>query len=302
MNTPSEARSRWSLLHGGEPAVVPSSGWAAAMTTLTALAIAFLAVLTLAAGLAANRLAESWRTDLAGSATIRIPGPKDQLEAQITAVLVVLGTTPGIGDAHLLTDTEHEALLRPWLGAGDWLADLPVPRLIALDLEGPGPDAAALQGRLDAAAPGAVYDSHAVWREPLVRAATALQRLTWVATGLVALAAAALVALAARATLAGNAEVVRVIRLIGGEDSFIESAFVRRLTARAALGGLAGALLGCGALALMPELAPGTSLAVSLGPGGAGWAALAIGVPAATGVIAWATARHSVRLLLRQML
>ncbi len=125
--------------------------------------------------------------------------------------------------------------------------------------------------------------------------------MTWIATGLVALAAAALVALAARATLAGNAEVVRVIRLIGGEDRFIEGAFVRRLTARAASGGLVGALLGCGSLALMPELAPGTALAVSLGPDGAGWAGLAIGVPAAAGVIAWATARHSVRLLLRQM-
>jgi cell division transport system permease protein len=158
-----------------------------------------------------------------------------------------------------------------------------------------------MQARLDAAAPGAVYDDHALWRQPLIRAATALRRLAWLATALIALAAAGMVALAARSTLAVNAEVVRVIRLIGGEDRFIENAFVRRLAARAALGGLAGAVLGAAALALMPELAPGTALALSLGPDPADLATLLLAVPAVAAMIAWATARHSVRLMLRQM-
>jgi hypothetical protein len=54
-------------------------------------------------------------------------------------------------------------------------------------------------------------------------------------------------------------------------------------------------------LALLPELAPGTPLALSLGPDSPGVAALLLGVPAAAALIAWATARHSVRLMLRQM-
>jgi len=93
-----------------------------------------------------------------------------------------------------------------------------------------------------------------------------------------------MVALAVRVTLVGNAEVVRVLRLIGGDEHFIEAAFVRRLAGRAALGGTAGALLGAASVALMPELAPGTALALSLGPGPAGWAALRLGVPAAAAV------------------
>ena len=291
---------RRALGGGGEPPVVPRSGWAAALITLAAMAMSFLAILTLAAGMAADRLAQSWRSDLAGVATVRVTAPPEAMEARITDALVVLGGASGIVAARVLSDAEHQALLEPWLGAGDWLADLPVPRLIEVEIAGDGPDPAALQAQLDQAAPGALYDGNAAWRGPLLRAATALKRLAWAATALVALAAAGMVALAARATLAGNAEVVRVIRLIGGEDGFIEGAFVRRLTARAALGGLAGALIGCGALALMPELAPGTALAVSLGPDREGWAVLLAGVPAAIALIAWATARHSVRLLLRQ--
>ena len=289
------------LRRGDDPPIVPRSGWAAALTALTALAMSYLAVLTLSAGIAAERLAETWGSELAGVATVRISAPADALEARVTAALAVLSTAPGVADARLLSDAEHLLLLEPWLGAGDWLDDLPVPRLIEVRIDAPGPDATTLQAQLDATAPGAVYDDHALWRGPLVRAATALRRLAWFATALIALAAAGMVALAARSTLAGNAEVVRVVRLIGGEDRFIENAFVRRLAARAALGGLAGAALGGASVALMPELAPGTPLALSLGPGPAGWAILLLAVPAAAAAIAWATARHSVRLLLRQM-
>lgn len=286
---------------GDDPPIVPRSGWAAALTALTALAMSFLAVLTLSAGIAANRLAENWRTELAGVATVRISAPREMLEARVTAALTVLATAPGIADARLLSDAEHLALLSPWLGAGDWLEDLPVPRLIEVRIEQQEPDPAAIQARLDAAAPGAVYDDHALWRQPLVRAATALRHLAWFATALIALAAAGMVALATRSTLAGNAELVRVIRLIGGEDRFIENAFVQRLATRTALGGLAGAALGAASLALMPDLAPGTALALSLGPDPATLAVLLVAVPVVVAMIAWATARHSVRLMLRQM-
>jgi cell division transport system permease protein len=301
MNNDWKSRLPAFLRGGDDPEIVPRSGWAAALTALTALAMSYLAVLTLSAGVAAERMAESWRSEQAGVATVRISVAPDVLEARVTATMAVLATVPEIIDARLLSDAEHLFLLEPWLGAGDWLADLPVPRLIEVRIDRSGPDPAGLQAQLDAAAPGAVYDDHALWGRPLARAATALRRLAWLATMLIALAAAGTVALAARSTLAGNAEVVRVVRLIGGDESFIENAFVCRLAARAALGGLAGAALGAASLALMPELAPGTPLALSLGPSPAGWAILLLAVPAVAALIAWATARHAVRLLLRRM-
>ena len=304
MNGPRKSRlpRSWSIIGwGNDSPIVPSSGWAAALTALTALAMSFLAVLTLSAGIAADRLAENWRSELTGVATVRISVPHDEMEARVTAALTVLATAPGISEVRLLSDAEHLRLLEPWLGAGDWLDDLPVPRLIEVRIEGQEPDRAVLQARLDATAPGAVYDNHALLRQPLTRAAAALRRLAWFASALIALAAAGMVALAARSTLAGNAEVVQVIRLVGGEDKFIENAFVRRLTARAALGGLAGSALGIASVAFLPELAPGTALAPALAPSPAGLAILLFAVPAVAALIAWATASHSIRLMLRQM-
>ena len=104
-----------------EPPIVPRSGAAAALTTLAALAMSFLAVLAVAAGLAADRLAASWRSDLGGAATVRVIAPKAEMEARITDALVVLSAAPGVASARLLTDAELQALIEPWLGQGDWL-------------------------------------------------------------------------------------------------------------------------------------------------------------------------------------
>lgn len=286
---------------GEVPAIVPTTGWTAPLTTLTAAVMAFLAVLTLAAGLASDRLAREWRTDLAGVATVRLAAPADVREARIRAVVEVLRTTPGIAEVRVLDEAEQTALLTPWLGQDINLADLPAPQLIDVALEGGGPDREALQGRLDATVPGAVYDDHATWRAPLADAARALGRLAWVATALTVAAAAAMIALAARMTLSANREVVAIVRLIGGEDSFIARAFVTRLTLRAWAGATVGALAGALAIAMMPSVDGSSGLNVSLTPSPAGWIVLVVAVPLASGLIAWAAARITVHLTLARM-
>jgi cell division transport system permease protein len=261
----------------------------------------FLAVLTLAAGLAAVRLADEWRADLAGVATVRVaPGGGDPGE-RIAAVVEVLRTTPGIASARVLDEAEQAALLEPWLGDGAAFEGLPSPRLIDVRIEGGGPDAAALQSRLDLTVEGAVYDDHAAWREPLSRAASALTGLAFGATALVLATAGAMIAYAARATLAANRQVIEVVRLIGGEDRFISAVFVRRLALRAAIGGFAGAAIGCGILALLPAIRVEAGIGLSLQPSAAEWAMLGIGLPLAATAVAWIAARAAVRLALRRM-
>lgn len=262
--------------------------------------MSFLAVLTLAAGLAAIELAAEWRADLAGIATVRV-ATGEGMEDRLRAVLEVLRTTPGIAAARVLSDAEQVALLTPWLGDTAILAELPQPRLIDVTLAGDGPDPSALQGRLDLTVRGAVYDDHAAWRGPLVAAAQGLTGLAFAATALVLATAAVMIGFAARATLAANRQAIEVVRLIGAEDRFISAAFVRRLARRAALGGFLGAALGCGALALLPRIEVEAGLAVALRPQGAGWAALGLGVPLAGALIAWAAARITVRLALARM-
>ena len=51
---------------------------------------------------------------------------------------------------------------------------------------------------------------------------------------------AAMITLAANAALATNAQVIRVLRLIGARDTYIARAFVRRFTLRALSGAAVG--------------------------------------------------------------
>lgn len=289
------------LRSAGRPRLLPRSDWSAALTAWVTAAMSFLAVLALAAGMAATELAEEWRAELAGVATVRVSPGAGDVDARIAAVAEVLRTTPGIAGIRPLTDAEQAALLEPWLGDAAALAGLPVPRLIEVELAGEGPDAVALQNRLNLTVEGAVYDDHAAWREPLADAAAWLTWIAFAATALVLTTTGATIAWASRATLAANRHVIEVVRLIGAEDGFISAAFVNRLAFRAAAGGAIGALLACAALALVPPVGAGAGFGLALGPGPAGWALLGLGVPAACALVAWIAARGAVRLALKRL-
>lgn len=251
--------------------VVPPSGYTAQLTLFVAGAMAFLAVFALALSLASGRLADRWASELAGAATLRINAPAEQLAAQTEAALTVLAQTPGVASARALSAEEQVALLSPWFGPDLPLDTLPVPQLIEIVEGAPGLDAAGLRLRLGAEVPGAVLDDHSRWREPLVDAATSLRRLGWVSILLIGGATAAMITLAANASLAANAQIIEVLRLVGARDRFIASAFVRRFTYRAFFGSLVGVLFGMTGVLLLPEAAEEGGFLTGLGFQGGGW-------------------------------
>lgn len=286
--------------------ILPRSGWTAPLITLIAAGMAFLGVLVVAATLAAGNLADAWRSDLAGVATVRVSGLEGDVAGRVKAVLEVLRTTPGIAGARPLSDDEQSALIAPWLGDDAGLAELAAPRLIDVVLDGDGPDPAALQARLDLTVVGSVYDDHAAWRRPLIAAAHALERTALLALLLVLTTTVAMIAFAARATLMANRDVIRTVRLLGAEDTFLLGSYVRVLSQRAAIGGAAGTLAAVAALLVLPEVEIGSEpggvgLSAAVAPGWAGWLIMVPGVPLVGTVVTWITARLAVRTVLRQL-
>jgi len=251
--------------------VVPPTGYTAHLTLFVSGAMAFLAVFALALSLASGRLADRWATELAGAATLRINAPAEQRAAQTQAALAVLRQTPGVAEARALTSEEQAALLSPWFGPDLPLDTLPVPQLIEILGGEPGMDAAGLRLRLGAEVPGAVLDDHTRWRAPLVDAAMSLRRLGWVAILLIGGATAAMITLAANASLAANAQIIEVLRLIGAPDSFIARAFVRRFTLGAFFGAVVGVLFGMTGVLLLPEASDEGGFLTGLGFQGLGW-------------------------------
>ena len=250
--------------------VVPPSGFTAALTLISAAAMAFLAVFAMALANASGDLATRWEAELQGTATVRIAAPDGEAEAQAETVLAALKQTPGIGNARLVDATEQQALLAPWFGEGVPLDKLRLPVLIEVTETGEGPDVIGLTNRLAAEAPGAVYDSHGRWRMPLIEAASRLRGLGLTALLMIGVVTSVTIALAASSALSANGQIIDVLRLVGARDGWITRAFVRRFTLRAFLGALAGTIGGAMAVAALPDGAE-TGVLSGLGFQGLDW-------------------------------
>lgn len=250
---------------------VPPTGFTARLTLLSSAAMAFLAVFALALSLATGRLADRWASELAQTSTLRISAPEGQIAAQTAAALRVLETTPGVATARALTSDEQRDLLAPWFGPDLPIETLPVPQLIEVTQDSTGYDVAGLRARLQAEVPGAVLDDHTRWREPLVDAASRLRLLGFVSMMLIAGATAAMITLAANAALAANAQVIRVMRLVGAKDIYIARAFVRRFTLRALGGAALGTLLGAFCVLMLPRTDAAGGFLTGLGFQGGHW-------------------------------
>jgi cell division transport system permease protein len=121
--------------------------------------------------------------------------------------------------------------------------------------------------------------------------------------GLLAATTAAAVWLAARSALGSNRETVEIIHLLGGTDGQIARIFQRSIGLDAALGGLAGLLLGLATIMLLGRQFArlGSGMVAGGSFGGADWAMLAA-MPLLGVVLAMLTARLTVLSALRRML
>ncbi len=250
--------------------VVPSSGFTAWLSLVSAAAMAFLAVFSMALAFAAGDLADRWEAELSGTATVRITAAAEDIESEAKAVLTALSQTPGIISARRLDVEEQLALLAPWFGDRLPVEQLRLPVLIEVTETAEGPDRTGLEQRLLGEAPGAVYDSHGTWRTPLIEAARGLRSLAVAALAVIALVTGVMVALAASTALAANAQVVDVLRLVGARDGWISRAFVLRFTLRAVAGAVVGTLVAMSVVALIPTGAE-TGVLSGLGFQGADW-------------------------------
>ncbi len=280
--------------------VVPPSGPTAWLTTFTAGAMTFLCVFALALSLASGRLANRWSEALAKTATIRLSAPAEQVQIQTDAILATLATTPGIASYRLIGDDETRALLEPWFGPGLPVEALPLPRLIEVVEADPPYDSGGLRQRLAAEAPGALLDDHTRWRRPLAEAAARIRLLGVLSIALIGAAMAAMITLAARAALATNAEVIRVLRLVGAKDSYIARAFVRRFTLRTLAGAAVGAAAGLIGVAALPATDAAGGFLTGLGFTGAAWL-WPLALPPLAAVVAFLATRRAAFQKLREL-
>ncbi len=215
--------------------------------------LCFFACLTALAVLSADRAARGWRTDLQGSATVLVrPKGDETAETAAARAAEALAGIPGVDEAAALEKAKAEALLRPWLGAGDLPEDLPIPRLVTVELTKASPASAAdLERALTAAGIDATVDDHSLWVRDIVRAGLWARGAALAVFVLMTAAAGAVIAFATRAGLAARRDAIEVLHTAGAEDRYIAGLFQVRFARMAAVAGLfaavAAAMIGAAA-------------------------------------------------------
>lgn len=243
-----EAEDRRRAPRGGS--IVPSGTVAGAALVAVVAIMTFLAGLTIGGVAAVRNVASEWTSDIARETTIQIkPGDGLDVEAALEKARGVAQATPGVAGSRVMDQRETAALLEPWLGTGLDLSNLPVPRLVIVEL---APDAGpqtieALRAALASQVPSASFDDHRQWTQRLSSTARLVVAGGLAVLALVAAATVLCVVFATRAAVDAGRSIVEVLHFVGARDSFIAAEFQRHFLNVGLLGGAIG---GAGAMAV----------------------------------------------------
>lgn len=215
--------------------------------------LCFLACLMALTVLATNRAVKGWSDQLNSQATIIVrPRANETPDLAAARAAEALAGVPGVTEARALEREKAEALVEPWLGDITDLEDLPIPRLVAVDLDNESPaSSATLAAALKARGIDGIVDDHSIWTRDIARSAGVLR---WVCGGvfiLITASAGAIVAFATRAGLLARREVVEVLHLTGAENLYIARLFQARFAQLAAWAGALGAIGAAGVGAIL---------------------------------------------------
>jgi cell division transport system permease protein len=259
--------------------------------------LGFFSALLLFLAIFLGGVARNWEEGARNRMTIELPppgrpGPAADARAQEwrDQAAAALDGLAGIAALRLVPRREAERLIEPHLGA--LAVGMPLPVLIDVQAKpGEAPSRAEIERRLAQVLPEANLVDHGAALSELGALARAAQRIAGLGLLLAAAGGAAAVALATGGAIAGAAQTVELLHLMGAERGFVARAFAARAIRQAGLGAAAGTAL---ALVLLAVVAlwvtpPPTALLPAQGMPILGWLAVAT-TPLFAAAIAAATA------------
>ena len=251
-------------LRSSGPVVPPGSVTGRSLTLVIAI-MCFLACLTAGAVWMIKQSADAWLKDIASEVTVQVePREKTDTDKSVLDVVTFMERQKGIAAAKPLSLEDSAGLLEPWLGSSDALKALPVPRLIAIELDRSNPpDLAEISAALQRDFTGVALDDHRRWQQQ-IRAVTGSFALGGIAIFLlVAAATTAVIVSATKSAMASNKDIVEVLHFVGATDKFIAREFEKHFLRLGIKAGIVGALAAMAVFLTMPaimELLGGSSV------------------------------------------
>jgi cell division transport system permease protein len=234
--------------------IVPSASIAGHALTVVIAIMSFLACLTLGAVYMVNQSANAWVNDISSEITVELdPVNTADIEKKMTLVSLFLAKQKGVTRVKPLTAEDSAELLEPWLGTSSALQALPIPRLIAVEIDRSNPpDIQVIKTALTQNFEGVTLDDHRRWQAE-IRTLTRSAALAGLAVlSLVAVATIAVIVSATRSAMASNREIIEVLHFVGANERFISREFERHFLGLGVRAGLMGAVAAAIAFLLLP--------------------------------------------------
>lgn len=294
-----------SVSTGRQRSIVPADTIAGRALIAVIGIMTFLAALTIGAVIVVRDAAGEWQAAVSQELTIQVlPVEGRDVEADVKKAAESAAAAPGVRAVRIYSKEQSAELIAPWLANGLSLAELPVPRLIAVRIAAPELDEhEALRAALRTV-PGVRLDDHRGWIERMRVMGRGAMVVGMAVLALVITATVLSVAFATRGAMASNRPTIEVLHLVGAKEGFIASQFQWHFLLLGLKGGAVG---GVAAMALFAaarlfgepymRLADGIGVAalvprVAIGP--AGYAGI-IGLVILIAVVTAASSRVTVR-------
>jgi len=267
---------------------------------LLVMVLVFIGALAITVNAYIGALLDNWNKSVTGTLTIQVPledARNGDLNAAVARAIDVLSRHPAVAHATAVPRAEVLSLLKPWLGEGEAVNDLPLPALIDVELRTSDANAVdAVSTSVKTAVPGAVIDDHRVWLTRVIGLANGLKAIAIAIMTLITAALGLTIVFATRSSLTEFAQVIEVLHVVGAKDGYIAGQFARRALIQGLFGGFAGLVLYAPALVLVTWLAGRVDASilpqVQLSPGY--WVTMGA-LPFAAAALATLTANMTVR-------
>ncbi|MBO0751306.1 MAG: ABC transporter permease [Bradyrhizobiaceae bacterium] len=248
----------------GEVYIVPRDSIAANALASVVAIMTFLAAVTSGGVAMVIASANGWQSEVAREMTIQVrPMANHDIEADIAKAQQIARATPGVAAVHAYSREESNRLLEPWLGSGVSFDDLPVPRMIAVQIsQGASVDTAGLSRVLAQQVASARLDDH---RTGISRMRGMAKAAIAAGMGVLLLVLAATVlsvAFATRGAMSSNRGIVEVLHFVGAKEAYIASQFQRHFLGLGLKGGAVGGIAAVLSLMLIKRISD-----LFIGPG-----------------------------------
>ena len=204
--------------------------------------LTFMAALTTGLVQFATAATARWQVVLASEVTVQIrPQVGRDIEADLKHAEDLLRNVHGVTKTKIYPREETARLLEPWLGSASGLDNLPVPRLIAVQIQADDPpDILSLGQSMAREIPRLSIDDHRTWTRRLSRLGDTLVVTSLGVFILVMMAVIMAIVFATRGAMAGNRAIIEVLHFIGAEDRYIARVFQFHFFTLGLIGGAIG--------------------------------------------------------------